>query len=1264
MASIYVYDSVSNTSTQIKANGRLKNILPEIDFSHSLVIKAGNRLDGDYECTPDDVLYVRKVPAAATTVAVIAITATVVAVGVGVGSAVYADKKAKEAQEMMEKAQRNAENMAAAVQQLPFIRGSKNRKALGETVQFVMGSVYNTPYNLTDGFFSIDGTDGVNSYYNAVFSAGYGNQKITELRLGNERIAHNNNGISGVQGFDTDSLYYDPNNNNCVEVRQSGQSITMGGCNQKVSSTYAMTELKHDYEQDAVPVVVQAAENAMAIQVCIQFSCLREYDSENEVWKERTASVIPYWSNDGGTVWHAFTFEGSQGNFFTRNTNRNIRFVATKSFTAAESFGKNISIKVVKETPMAKSGSQEECCLLWYQTWQYDAEQSTSSQLVACTPVEPELFNKITRVAYRVTANETTQNIVDELHALSQGYAKTWNGQSWSSGKTTTRNPASWLLEVLTSPVHVPSQYSTTELNLSSFGALYEYCELNGFHCDAILTASEKKLDIIEKILSLCNSSLIVNQEGLLEVCIDKLETNPVALLNAENIVSFSFSKSLQKKTDGTKVTYTNREAWTVDTFYSMLDGGSYDYTSDTVGALALDYVTEYEHAYKMAQRKHRQQQLQPREVKVDVGCEGDWYPLYSTVLLQLPQLLQGLNSSVIRSVSYNDDNQITAITISDLVDFIEGSRYGVIIQATNQYGYKLYSAEVEYTPADENDTATYGSTRVLTFTTPLDLGLNIIIPERGNHLSFGLLDDYGRFSKVTNSMKIYGIEPNGSDGYTLTLRDYNEEVYSYGGTIPAYKSNVTRPQAGNSQVNLNEILKLRHDMNVMQEDLINAYKFLEMPVVVDADVKSVIIETDTEGNVVTVQSIETQVTCRQGDENLRFSIGNISVPDGWSYTVDNGKIRFIIGAGAVVRSGQFKIPVVYQPYVTYDEYVDENGDLYEDSAENTYVTVETAAQAYTQNIWFSYFGLNEGVYLGPISDVNSIPEVSAINDFFMWNGPLTETELTLEGKLYPGRLYKYIGPGRSWQWESDYDIAHNNIAMGDILAIANIDLQQNNSVVYEYLDHLTANSIFTDMLVANSALIDNLISNQAFITGLTANTAFINDLTANNLFIGNIKASNGFFNNISITGEIQSSDFSTESHRGYRLYNDGGVGRAIIPIMNCYNLVNYRGADYPVYAVNGIQANYVAGTGAQIITSWVTLFGKIWRTSGYGGSELIHASGHLTTAIPSTINFDRLILYREPGYVQVIAYRYGSQVYSNTWAETDVPDISLSIVL
>ena len=907
MGLLNIYDTINNEHKTLVANGKLKDILPDVDFNLSLILKAGNRVSKEYVVTKNDVLYIRKMPGSTAVIAGIAITCAVVAVGVGIGSAIYANIKSEEAKKTMEKAQKDAQNLASQIQQLPFIRGAKNKKALGESVQFLMGSVYNTPYNLTDGFYSIDGTDCVNSYYNAAFSCGFNSQKITQILIGNEAICTRSEGIDGELPFDSTSIYY-KNNANRVEVRQPGQQLTLANCMQKVRATYSGAELKHDYGKDAVPVILQAADNALKIQVCIQFSALRRYDSKKGVWDKRLARVSPFWSNDGGQTWNRFSFAGAETwtlgtqtlyNCFYRNVNHNIRFVAEKTFTAAESYGKKISIKVVKETPKEESNSQEDCGVLWYQTFCYDAQKSSYSRLEACLIEEPELISKTTRVAYRITADDSTKEVLSELHCITESAARTWDGIKWSRTKTATRNPAAWLLEILTSDVHKASRFHDTEIDLDSFGALYEYCEKNKFYCDGIVSKSEKKKDIIERILKLCNASLIINTEGLYEVCIDKEETTPVALLNAENIVSFSFSKSLAKKVDGSKVTFTNRDSWTVDTFYSMLDGGGYDYTSDTVDSLAIDYATTYEHAYKIAQRQLRQRQLQPREIKVDVGHEGDFYPLYSTVLLQLPHLLQGLRSSVIKAIRYNENREITEIEISDLVDFVRNQRYGVIIQTTTPYGHKTYSVEVI------NKTQTAG-TRILTFVEPLSLSKETIIPERGNHLSFGTLDKNGRFSKITNVMKIYGVEPNGKDGFTLTLRDYNEEVYSYGGAVPAYKSNITRPQTGNTSVSIDDINRLRQNMNVLQEDLINAYKMLEMPVVVDADVKSVIVETDESGRAVTPQRVKTQIICRQGWEERPFVIGTISVPPGWSYEIAGGKVIFTISEGAEVRSGQF----------------------------------------------------------------------------------------------------------------------------------------------------------------------------------------------------------------------------------------------------------------------------------------------------------------------------------------------------------------------
>lgn len=813
MGKISIYNTATAEHSVFTANGQLKDIFPDIDFKHSLCLKAGNRIDGTYEVQPEDVLFIRKVPGTLTAVAIAAVAIAVVGVGVWAGTEIA---KNKAAMEEMEKAQRDAQNLAQQSQQLPNIRGARNKNALGNPVQFVMGSVYNTPYNLTNGFYSIqdgegENEDGIFSFYNAVFSAGYGAQKITEVLIGNEKIASDPDGINGIVEFDSDSLYYNEDADNRVEVRQPGANMTLDGCNQKVSSTYALSELKHDYGEDAVPVIVQAGENALTIQVCIQFNALRQYDSENEVWEERIAEVNPYWSNDGGSTWHLFDFDGAETrvidgvthhNIIERNSNHTLRFVAEKTFTAAESFGKNISIKVEKATPKMERNSQEDCSLLWYQTWSYDAQKSTSSTLEPCLLVEAPLFNKITKIAYRIEANDNTQDMLDELHCMSEGQARTWDGEEWSESKEETRNAGAWLLEVLTSNVHSPSKFADAELDLASFGALYEYCEENDFYCDGILTAETSKKNLVEKILLICNSTLIINQEGLLEVCIDKEEDTPVALLNAENISGISYNKSLSKKTDGSKVTFTNRDSWTVDTFYSMIDGGTYDYQTDTVDELALDYVTTHEHAYKIAQRRLRQQQLQPTELKADVGSEGDYYPLYSTVLVQVPQLLQGLRSSVITKIYYNTDGEITAFDIQDQVNFVSGSAYGIVVQGTNDYGFRLYSLAVTGT----------GSTRKLTLAAPLPVSSAAVKPEIGNHLSFGLLED-GEFTKVTKTMKIYGIEPNSDKGITLTLRDYNEAVYEYG-TIPAYVSNITMPQKRDRDISIDDMMNLQNSVN------------------------------------------------------------------------------------------------------------------------------------------------------------------------------------------------------------------------------------------------------------------------------------------------------------------------------------------------------------------------------------------------------------------------------------------------------------------
>ncbi|MBO7093544.1 MAG: hypothetical protein J6W33_01385, partial [Spirochaetia bacterium] len=201
-----------------------------------------------------------------------------------------------------------------------------------------------------------------------------------------------------------------------------------------------------------------------------------------------------------------------------------------------------------------------------------------------------------------------------------------------------------------------------------------------------------------------------------------------------------------------------------------------------------------------------------------------------------------------------------------------------------------------------------------------------------------------------------------------------------------------------------------------------------------------------------------------------------------------------------------------------YEQYEDEEGNEYQDQNSNNYIDQQISSTPYSYDLWFTYYTFAEGAFLGPISTVEDIPALLSINDYFVWSGSQTESALSITGEFLPGRLYKFIGTAKEWQWEEDTDIGHNNTAMGDILNVAQADLQKNNSRAYAYLDHLTANQVFADRLVAS----------QAFIEKLSADEGFFNKLFANEI-------------TISEDGSIQSENYS-EGSSGFKITADGIV--------------------------------------------------------------------------------------------------------------------------
>ena len=799
MALIHFYDGI-NKKTTYTFNGRLSDHIQGVDWTKSIILRGGYRLSPDYEVQPDDVIFIRKTPTAATTIAIVTMATVLVAGGVAVGVSMYNQRKQLAE---MEKASKAAKASGDQSDKLPYIRGTRNQPATGRTFPYAIGKSIMSPYRLCPPHITIAGTDGVDQYYNTVLEVAFNNILIEKIKMG-ETVIKDFTGTATPQNgqytFD-DGVYYDERN--LIEIRQTG-AFTDSAFNKKIIYTELNEEIPHrhavsDPTENAQitaewqkGVVLELPNNAKSVELIALFDGLQKYD---DGWKQQTITLQPQWTNvnnptenDWVDFTNGFNQNGTYSNTFTRNTKRQMRFIATQEFTAAQAYEKTIKVRVRRTTPKADGSAKDTVYLMGLNTTIYDAEKSSSSSLVTAEVMESDKRDKCCRIGVRFVANANTKGLIDAISVIESGCARTWINGAWTSAKTPTSNLAAWVLELLTSPHHAPSQYTDAELDLDTFGALYEYCESEGFKADGVITTGVPKKDTIDTLLKNANAALVYNKvTGLIEVAIDNGRDYSVALLNSENIISISTTKEFKRKTDGKKVTYINGAAgYDVDNVIFMRDGGSYDPASDTLTETALKFVTTFEHAFKIAWRQMAEEIAQPRVITIKAGLESAYYPLYSRVDVQHKTLKNGITHGVIKGLTWQN-SYLKKIILDGFVTFPQDTACGVIINCVSDNGHGIIALKVSGS----------GRTNELEVITTLRNNA-ALIPSAGNVLSFGELDNDGEFTLVTSQMKITNAEESGGE-YTLTLVDYNPDIYEYG-TLPAYKSNITTPPNGRTQ--------------------------------------------------------------------------------------------------------------------------------------------------------------------------------------------------------------------------------------------------------------------------------------------------------------------------------------------------------------------------------------------------------------------------------------------------------------------------------
>ena len=767
-----LYKELSNRQTPIElpAGKSIKEALPDIDLENAIIVVNDKVVKPDYILKENDIVTIRVTPAAATTIAIIAVAVVAVTAGIIGGVALYKAKAAAEkAEEELEKVKKLTNK--SDIDNRPFLRGASNTLATGNSQPYIIGRHFFTPYLLSSPFYKITGTDGADEYTYTVLECGFNKQIIQKLAIDDIVIKSFSQTSPQEGAFNLDTGIFAEDGR--VEIAQDGALLTdLPALNYKVESKACNDEIPHDSDVTAGTeeyLTYTLNPYAKDVDIAITFPYGLYATNDDGVTIETQLNITPQFSLDGGSTWQSFTFNnnGTQTTLFKRDVaTKELRFVAHKDFTAANyatlrANGQNaIYIRVRSDGNAGNSMIHNDCYVLYYQSVCYDPDKSTS-ELVPCRVVEDRERAYCTILGLKLKATKINEDKLKKINIISHGVARTWNGTEWSSTKSATRNPAAWVLEIETSDSHPASKYLDSEIDLDSFGDYYEWCELNGYKFDWVITQNTKKDDVLNYILEATGAVIYTDIYGRRAVAFDHPQENALAVYNPQNIITIQNKKTFGRRTDGLRIKWVNCEndLFQEDTYLLMREGQTLNADS-IIKDLTVTGVTTFDHIVKYARRLMAIETLRPKTTVIDVGNEGVFYTPLSKILIQDDSLKIGIGKGYTIRECVWQSGLLKKIYTNEPLTFDPAKTYGIIANCYTDDGAKPVAIKVEGT----------GTTNELTVLTNLPFLVHLSSPDNATHIYLINDNQDMTYNGHTYSASNFTYSPNTSGDSTLNV--------------------------------------------------------------------------------------------------------------------------------------------------------------------------------------------------------------------------------------------------------------------------------------------------------------------------------------------------------------------------------------------------------------------------------------------------------------------------------------------------------------
>lgn len=321
------------------------------------------------------------------------------------------------------------------------------------------------------------------------------------------------------------------------------------------------------------------------------------------------------------------------------------------------------------------------------------------------------------------------------------------------------------------------------------------------FEANGYVYQQQQLNQLLTSIATAGRCCFTLDEKGKIKLLMDKPADYVKGVISQQNCKEITSSYDYSSLPAGLRISFSDeKDGYETNGIYCWTDGNSIDNFKGQIEEYQIPFVTNDVQCWMLGRYILGSRILNREVLTAKIGMEGFSLSLGDVVSVASDELLIGGGSARVQEVLKTKDYIYGFVTDgtyeytgkTETIDEEEKSVQGISILQPKKSGKNRV---VTYRLATNNSSIQYnqtlytlqkGVTNICLFDTPISVEENQFTTE--DIVLFGL------FERISAKYKITKIKPSTNGTFTLTLIQYNEQLYNYGKELPVFKNYMTIP--------------------------------------------------------------------------------------------------------------------------------------------------------------------------------------------------------------------------------------------------------------------------------------------------------------------------------------------------------------------------------------------------------------------------------------------------------------------------------------